>query len=390
MYDLVVTGKIVGREKIFEAQIGIENGIIKEIKKGGLKGEESIKALSNSLIFPGFIDPHVHLREDASRKWNYKEDFLTGSKAAAHGGVTTVFDMPNNPLPAVTRERVKEKIELAKKAIIDVLFYGGIQKQFFYEIERMAQSVIGYKLYLAETTGQLLLSEDSIQEAVRLIAKTNLPSSFHFEENSMIVEKVLSLTKEYKFHAHVAHLSTERILETVKEFKRKKYPVTFEVTPHHVIFDKINSKKISNVTMNPPVRERKQRMALIQALKNGEVDMIGSDHAPHTLEDKEKGAKGVPNLDIYGNFISFLIDKVKLNPVYVAQITSLNVAKLFGLKDKGEIREGMIANVAILNFNKEIVKSETHFTKCGWSPYEGMEFPGRISHTIHHGKILYF
>ena len=113
-FDLVVEGKIVGIDGIIEAQIGIEDGLIKEIKKQGLKGETRIAA-NNGLIFPGFVDPHVHLREDSSHKWDYKEDFKTGTEAAAHGGVTTVIDMPNNFLPTVTESRLLEKFKLAKR-----------------------------------------------------------------------------------------------------------------------------------------------------------------------------------------------------------------------------------------------------------------------------------
>jgi len=382
-YDLVLEGKIVDLENIFEAQIGIEDGVIKEIKKQGLKEERTIKTSSSSLIFPGFIDPHVHLREDANHEWDYKEDFLTGSKAAAHGGVTAVFDMPNNKLPSVTKDRILKKKELARKAIIDVFFYGGVHPDHFGQIEKMSDDVIGYKIYLSMTTGGLIISENDLEKALPILSKANKPLVFHCEDMKLL-EKVLA--NKGKFHRHIAHVSNIETLDIIKKF-RNSY-TTFETAPHYLFFDKSKTEDY-RYSVHPPLEDIADVKALREALIRGEVDMIGTDHAPHTLEDKKNGIGGVPNLDTYGNFISWLIKVLKMDPTNIVKLSSYNVAKLFGLNDRGRIAEGLKADLAVLDTNSPTkIKSDNLYTKCGWSPFEGMEFPGKIAFTIKNGKIL--
>ncbi|MBI4010539.1 MAG: amidohydrolase family protein [Candidatus Aenigmarchaeota archaeon] len=379
MYDLVVEGRIVGLERIFEAQIGIEDGVIKKIKKQGLEGENKI-TVKNGLIFPGFIDPHVHLREDSSHKWDYKEDFETGSKAAAHGGVTTVIDMPNNFLPSVTEERILEKIKLAKKSAVDVLFHGGVVKEYFNEIKKMAGHVVGYKVYLSETTGGLTIDKNDLEVAVSKLSETNLPSVFHTDETRQTLEELIGISNKLKIH--VAHVSRSSSIDTLNT------KVTYEVTPHHIMFDENNLKKNKFLTVNPTIGTKSDRLAILNALKAGKVFFLATDHAPHTIEDKENGAMGVPGLDIYGNIVSWLIGSLRLDPTYVAKLTSYNAAKLFNLKGRGEIKEGFIANISILKFEPEKVDSTNHFTKCGWSPYDGMTFPGKLIYTIYKDQVF--
>ncbi len=382
-FDLVVEGKIVNPERIFEAQIGIEDGVIKEIKRQGLEGEERI-VVRNGMIFPGFIDSHVHLREDSSHKWDYKEDFETGSKAAAHGGVTTVIDMPNNFLPAVTESRILEKIELAKKSTVDVLFHGGVDKGHFDEIKKMSRHVVGYKIYLSETTGGLTLDRNALGIVLGGIKETGLPAVFHLDEKQQILKEFLDLAKRSKVKMHIAHVSKSLSVATLKNSN-----LTYEITPHHIIFDQSDEGKIKFLTMNPPLGTKVDRMAVINALKTGQVFSLATDHAPHSIEDKENGARGVPGLDVYGNIVSWLLNSLRLDPTYVARLTSFNIAKLFDLKGKGELSQGNPADISILKFEPEKVDSANHFTKCGWSPYDGMMFPGKVAYTIFNGNVIY-
>lgn len=382
-YDIVIEGRIVDLKNILEAQIGIEDGVIKEIKKQGLEGERIIKTSSSSLIFPSFIDPHVHLREDSNHEWDYKEDFLTGSKAAAHGGVTTVFDMPNNKLPSVTKERILKKIELSKRAVVDVFFYGGVHPDYFDEIEKMSDSVIGYKVYLSMTTGGLIISEESLEKALPSLSKTNKPIVFHCEDMKLL-EKVL--TNKDKFHRHIAHVSDMETLNIIKKYKNDF--ITFETAPHYLIFDKSKSTDY-RYSVHPHLEDIPSVNALREALLKGEVDMIGTDHAPHTMEDKKNGIGGVPELDTYGNFISWLIKVLNVDPRNIVKLSSFNIAKLFGLKDRGQIAKGLKADLTILDTKCPTkITSENLYTKCGWSPFEGMEFPGKVAFTIKDGKII--
>ncbi len=382
MFDLVLEGRIANPERIFEAQIGIEDGVIKEIKRQGLDGENRI-SVKNGLIFPGFIDPHVHLREDSSHKWDYKEDFETGSKAAAHGGVTTVIDMPNNFLPSVTEERILEKIKLAERAVVEVLFHGGISKDYLDEIKKMAKHVVGYKVYLSETTGGLTLNEKNLSATLEAIAKTNRTTVFHADETQQTIKELINLSNKLKAKLHIAHVSRASTINLLNG------NVTYEVTPHHLSFDSTDVKKNKLLTVNPPIGTKSDRQAVLNALKNGKVGILATDHAPHTIEDKEIGAKGLPGLDVYGNIVAWLIDKLKLDPTDITRLTSYNSAKLFSLERLGEIRENYYANISILQFEPEKVNLENHFTKCGWSPYDDMKFPGRVAYTIFKGNVIY-
>ncbi len=380
MYDLVLEGRIANPEKVFEAQIGIEDGVIKEIKRQGLDGEKRI-SVKNGLIFPGFIDPHVHLREDSSHKWDYKEDFGTGSKAAAHGGVTTVIDMPNNFLPSVTEERILEKIKLAKRAVVEVLFHGGVHQDYLDEIKKMAKHVVGYKIYLSETTGGLTLDEKNLSAALEAIAKTNLTTVFHADETQQMIKELINSSNKLKAKLHIAHVSRESTINLLND------NITYEVTPHHLLFDDSDVKKNKLLTVNPQIGAKSDRQAISNALKNGKVHVLATDHAPHSIEDKEKGAKGLPGLDVYGNIVAWLIDTLKVDPTYIAKLVSYNSAKLFNLERLGGIRENYYANICVIEFEPEKINSENHFTKCGWSPYDGMRFPGKAAYTIFKGNV---
>ena len=374
MMDLAITGRIVTTDGINESTICIKDGRIVKI------GEErqSIHLSDSSLIFPGFIDAHVHLREDPSQQWSYKEDFLTASRAAVHGGVTTVADMPNNPLPAISKESIKEKIELSKKAIINILFYGGVVSENLQQLKEFSDLVCGYKIYAAETTGKLILKEEDMEDAIRVIAETGKSIVFHCEVNDL--EKILGLGKKYNAKTHIAHVSKKSEIEIIKQYK-DKMQLTCETCPHYLFFTRDNFKQ----KVKPEIGNQGDRSALLEALKNGTIDILATDHAPHTIEDKVKGASGFPGLDTYGNFVAWLLNELK--PEQIVRLTSKNPAKLLGINNRG-IEEGAIANLTILDMQKTTIKKEDLQTKCRWSPFEGYEFPGQAVYTIYHGKLL--
>jgi len=420
VFDLVVEGRIVDVSNIFEAQIGIEDGLIKEIKKSGLKGDTFVK-VNGSLIFPGFIDMHVHLREPG---WEYKEDFLTGTKAAAHGGVTTVLDMPNTPKPATNVENVKEKFYSAKKrGSVDILLYGGATVENINELQKMGRYVRGYKMFLCESTGGMFFNDAlKLPTYLKTLEDIGKIVSFHCE-NQEINEKakeklkgrndpkafvesrppssevnsiknlISSLNHFRNLKANIAHLSTADGFALVEKFKQSGHPITCEVTPHHLFFTKSNIKdEKAFLRMNPPLRNDSDRKALINGVKEGKVDFLATDHAPHTIKEKSQDVwnspSGVPGLDTYGNFVSWLIGQ-GISPMTIVKITSFNAANILGL-NKGSIEKDRIADLVVLDMkNEEKISSESLFTKCGWSPFEDIEFPGRVSYTIYKGKVIF-
>ena len=419
-FDLVVEGEAVLASGVEHAQIGIREGLIAEIKKSGLRGK-MIDA-SGCLVFPGFIDPHVHLREPG---WDKKEDFSRGSMAAIHGGVTTMFDMPNNPIPAATPETLRKKRRLAKQAPVDILFFGAVTPQNLHSLAEVKDLVVGYKIYLAETTGNILLPSELLPEALAEISGAGKPASIHCEDQSTIesrrkrfgamdsaerhglirnpeseeeaVRKVLSLLslKSRRTRVNVCHVSTVGASRLIARCRADGggANLTAEVTLHHLYFSERALKEKGNLLkVNPPIRSEADRAGMLEALRDGTIDFLVTDHAPHLLAEKmaeENAPSGVPGLDNYGNIVAWLITDQGIPPSRIAEVTSGNQARFFGLKDRGELAKGKRADITILDPRlKERITRDSLYTKCHWSPYEEVEFSGRARWTIRDGRVV--
>lgn len=415
-HDLVVAGKVVSPSGVQEMEIGISEGKIAEIKKQGLVGTRTIRA-ERALIFPGFIDIHVHMREPG---WEKKEDFRTGSEAAVHGGVTTVVDMPNNPKPATNPEVLREKGRLAKeKSLVDVKLYGGVVHAELEGLATISTLVMGYKLYLAKTTGYLTFPPDELGRAFDLIAHTGKPVSLHCEDQRIIDQMTVELAGEERpdvycdirppvaevesvkkvittlrvaprLRANVCHASTERALALVQGARSQGLSIECEATLHHLYYQRNEMLENRMLRTNPPLRSEQDRAALLEGLRNGTISFLVTDHAPHLREEKlSDGASGVPGLDDYGHMVSWLITKRDVHPTVIARAASSNPASFLGLGDRGSIEVGKMADLSILDTTSpEVVKPEDVRSKCGWSPYEGKEFPGRMKWTIRGGEPL--
>lgn len=377
MFDLVLKGRFVdpmnGEQ---EGSIGITNGIIERIGND-LQGTREIVLKENELLFPGFIDPHVHLREPG---WTEKEDFLTGSRAAAAGGVTTVIDMPNNgDVPTISQDRMEEKRQLSRRALIDVSFFGGVKS--LQGIENMKDLVQGYKVYLTETTGNLKLEGKDFEELGDVLGRCGKPVVFHCSSDwGYGVKEAIAFGEQYGFPVHITHLSTEAALDALKG-------VTSDVCLHHLLFTEEDKGRNAFLTMKPPLRTEKDRISLLKGVKKGRIDMLATDHAPHLPGEKQAGAFGVPGLEVYGNVVAWLLSK-DVDKTLLAGLTSYHAAQRFTLGKKGRIEEGWRADLVVLDTGEKEKIAPPFESKCGWSPYEGMEFPGRVSYTIHRGEII--
>ena len=405
MHDIVVSGKIVDIDGIYEGCVAIKDGRIVRITKATEEAKQIFELHESALIFPGFVDSHVHLGEPG---WEYKEDFLTGSKAAINGGVTAVGDMPNLPEPIINRQRLLKKIELSKKALVDVMHLGGVGHGNLRDLRDMSQLVPAFEIFTAASTGDLTLSGwDEIEEATRIITALKKPITFHCEDAEIIaknperpreaeiaaIEKVLALCREYGTKANIAHLSTKEGLDLVKE--NDDLDIIYEITEHHMFFGKGNKEYASLNThmrkMNPPLRDVEDCKALIRNLKDGKC-MIGTDHAPHAWQEKTSPNphSGLTGLDTYGNFVLWLLLKQKIPAETIARITSYNAARYFGISDMGRIKEGFKGSLTVLDTKgTTTISKENLKTKCGWSPFEGFTFPGKIAATIVNGRIYF-
>jgi len=416
LHDLIIEGKIVNPDAIHDAQIAIDNGYITAIRKQGLKSERKIET-QRCLIFPGFIDLHAHLREDSSHKWDYKEDFKSGTAAAVHGGITTVIDMPNTPLPCISSDRLIKKKELARtEGLIDILFYGGVSDSNINTIATMQKEAIAYKIYLAETTGGLYIGDDVLPKAIAAVEATAKPLVIHCEDQRVIekmrkglkvtahselrpeeaelsaVKKVLAAASgdtkiKIKIKINIAHVSVYRTLDLIE----KRFHC--EVTPHHLFFTKEDVQRNAFLKVNPPLRSEENRLLLLDAFKSGKIDFLVTDHAPHTKEEKARAffeaPAGVPNLDTYGNFVAWLIVHCGVPPMLIARVCAYNPALFLRLHDRGSIEVGKRANLSILDIHKPVkISSERLYTKCKWSPFEGYEFPGAVRHVISNGAVV--
>ncbi len=422
MHELVIEGRFVTLDGVKSGYIGIDGDRISEVSLSAIKGKNKKRFAQECLIFPGFIDIHVHLREDESRKWVHKEDFKTGSLAAINGGVTRVVDMPNTPATGTTRERIENKIERARKAKIPVQFYGGIATNNLEDLEKMKDVVIGYKGFLCQSTGDMTINYEILERAIQKIRDAGLPLTLHCEEQSMVdelqkkyansslgvlahpeirapeteyvcVEKVLKLAEKYDgMHFNIAHVSTPEAMEMVEKARERGLKVTCEVTPHHLFFSKsAMKKKGAYLKMNPPLRDEERRRKLLNMVKEGKADFVASDHAPHTIEEKESEnpPSGVPQLDTYGIFAGWLIREEKLDPALILKMCSYNPARFLGLEDEGKIEAGCRANLTVLDTKHSIkVENDMVKSKCGWTPFDGLTFPSCVAAVMLNGEVL--
>lgn len=417
---LLKNAKIVSHDYVFDGAVQVVDGKIKSVlKNGGLakeSGFDEVYDLEGKYLLPGLIDAHVHFRTPGQE---YKEDWITGSKAALAGGVTTVLDMPNNDPSIVSLETLQKKRELVEKlSLVNFGFYIGATADNLDELKGV-KGVCGIKVYMGSSTGKLLVDDHDVLE--KIMGGTDKLIAVHAEDedcmnvakeqfedkndpmvHSLIrnpqcaftaVKRALLLAKKYKTRLHICHVSTELELTALRKFKSEN--VSSEVTPHHLFFNDMDYPRLGMLLkVNPPVRNSMDQVALWEGIKDGLVDMVVSDHAPHTLEEKQGDydmvASGVPGVQERLPLLLNAVSEGRLSLEKVVELTSYNPAKKFRLKGKGEITEGMDADFTVVDMNitREIIRDNL-FSKCGWSPYEGMLLKGWPVMTFAGGVKMY-
>ena len=395
-----------------DLEVGVSDGLVREIGRA-LKGSRRIDA-GRCLIFPGFIDLHVHLREPG---WERKEDFRTGTRAAAHGGVTAVVDMPNNPTPATTREALDIKARLAReKAVVGVMLNGGVGEKME-DVASISGRVVGYKLYMSETTGARALPTGALGRVFGAVAATGRPLSVHCEDQEVLdeseakmgeasgaetypdarppraeteaVRRVVAALRETKgLRVNICHASVADTLRLVRSGVEEGLRLSCEASLHHLYFSRRALLDNRLLRTNPPLRGEEDRGALLEGVGDSSVSFLVTDHAPHLEEEKEdQGLAGVPGLDDYSHVVSWLIRDQGVDPTVIARVASSNPAAYLGLRDRGEISPGKRADFTVLDLRSpEVVRRDDVQSRCGWSPYEGREFPGRARYTIVGGE----
>lgn len=328
--------------------------------------------------FPGLIDVHVHLREPG---WEYKEDFETGTKAAIAGGYTTVLDMPNNPNPIITPPALENKIKLAHNRIYsDLGFHFGGAVQAIPYFSQVKDKVFGLKVYMNHTTGPLLVEDQ--KELENIFSSWHKVIMVHAEEETL--KKAINLARQFKNKLHVCHVSLKMQVDLIRAAKKKGLPITAEAACHHLFLTEEDVKKLGNFgIMRPPLASKEDRDALWEAITDGTIDMIASDHAPHTKKDKEKEVNGVPGLETSLPLLLTAMSEGKITQEKLIEITSTNPRKIFNIPEQPD---------TYIEIDPDIrypISDIQLYTKCGWTPFEGMKVTGKIQRVILRGQVVF-
>lgn len=405
---MIVEGKLVSPESVEAGQIRIDGEQIVEV---GLRlGAPDFAFGDDCLVFAGMGDIHIHARDDVTEKECYKEDFGTASAAALHGGVVHVADMPNNPAaPVDDASYAAKQAHLERRNVpIQVTLYAGIGPG-----TRPLSRPVPYKAYMGPSVGDLFFT--TLRQLDETLAHyRGCAVSFHCEDPELMdvhrnapthehrrppecevsaTRFALEMIEKYDLTGKLCHYSVEEGLPLIREARRKGLRVTCEVTPHHLYFDEtmISDDNRGWMQMNPPLRRPGDREAMLAALRDGTLDYLATDHAPHTLDEKARGISGQPHLDTYGLFVTWLLAEQGFTPKQAARFCSANPGEFVNPytfpRKFGRIEPGYVASLTVLNLSRPTtVRREDLKTKCGWSPFEGVTFPGSVEAVFVNGR----
>jgi len=424
---LIKNAQIVNQNKTFIGDVLIENEIIKEISTT-INVDENVEIINaeGKTLIPGFIDDQVHFREPGL---THKANIATESRAAVAGGITTFIEMPNTVPQATTQELLEDKFKIAAKdSYANYSFmFGGTNDNLEELLKTDPKKVAGIKLFLGSSTGNMLVDNEAVLE--KIFSSTKMIISVHCEDEATIRKNTAEYVEKYgediplKYHPiirseeacylssskaialakktgarlHVFHLSTEKETHLFRnDIPIEEKQITAEVCVHHLWFsDKDYDEKGTHIKWNPAVKTEKDRLGLWKALLDDRIDVLATDHAPHTLEEKSntylKAPSGGP---LVQHAIIALLEKVKEGVIPIEKLVekmSHNPAKLFQIEKRGFIKEGFYADLVLIDTNKpQTVAKDNLLYKCGWSPFEGTTFSSTITHTFINGNLIYY
>ncbi len=407
--------------KLMPKQVVLDKGKIDAILELGVKIPPcKIIDCKQGILLPGMIDAHVHFRVPGAEQ---KEDWITGSRAAIAGGVTTVIDMPNNNPSCTSQEALEKKDEIVKKdSICNYAFHFGASNDNLEELGKV-EGIASFKVFMGSSTGNLLITDKQKLEEIFTVAKNrNIVVAVHAEDEEMLNDNVasakdlgwnnasyhskirsneveakaiadaLDLQKMVGNKLHICHVSTKEGIELIRAAKKEGRAVSCEVTPHHLFLDETATHKLGNFAkMNPSLKSNADVKALWVGIADGTVDLIATDHAPHTRAEKEKpyweAPSGVPGVETMLLLMMDAVNKEHLSLQRVVELCSTNPAALYGLGRKGKIKVGMDADLVLVNLEKKTtVKNGKLQTKCNWSPFALWELKGSVEKVFVMGK----
>lgn len=429
MKYIITNANIINEGRIFRGSVIIENSLIKEVIENPAAKINSSNAhvidAGGKYLLPGIIDDHVHFREPGL---THKADIYTESKAAVAGGVTSFMDMPNTIPNAITRDLLEEKFQLAsKKSLVNYSFYIGATNDNIDELKKIDNSTVcGIKVFMGSSTGNMLVDDmNALQqifslsssliavhcedekiireniEKYKAIYGENIPVFLHpairsseacFKSSSLAVE----LAVKHNTRLHLLHLSSADEINLLdNSFSPEKKKITAEVCVHHLWFtDKDYQKKGTLIKWNPAIKSSSDRDALWKALIDGKIDVIATDHAPHTLEEKNKAYLNAPSGGpLIQHSLTAMIEfyhQGKISLEAIAHKMAHVPALCFGVEKRGFIRPGYYADIVLIDLDSPwTVDKSNILSKCGWSPFEGNTFKSRVTHTFVNGYMVY-
>jgi dihydroorotase len=422
---LIKSAIIVNEGKQLVADVLISKDRIEKIATSISAPNEQVIDGSGKLLLPGLIDDQVHFREPGV---TYKADIATESRAAVAGGITSFMEMPNTKPNTLTQELLEDKYQLAaEKSIANYSFYMGASNDNLEEVLRTnPQNVCGVKVFMGSSTGNMLVDERSTLEGlfskVKMLIAThcedeetiraneaqarseygeNVPIEMHPEIRSaeacyLSSSLAVELAKKHNTRLHILHLSTAREMELfTNDIPLQDKRITAEACVHHLWFShKDYADKGTLIKWNPAVKSANDRDAIVQAVLDDRVDVIATDHAPHTWEEKQNTYFNVPSGGpLVQHSLVAMLELVKQGKISVEKVVEKmchNPAILFNVKDRGYIREGYYADLVLVDTNSPwTVEKSNVIAKCGWSPFEGQEFSASVTHTLVNGNLVY-
>ena len=434
---------LVNEGQTFVASVFVSEGKIAKIIREG-EAPEPVEGPDNSVAFrqaqrpstqiidatgkyliPGIIDEHVHFREPGL---THKADIYTESRAAVAGGVTSFMDMPNTNPQTTTQELLQQKFDLAaEKSLANYSFYLGATNDNLAEVVKTdPKKVCGIKLFMGSSTGNMLVDKNEV--LVRLFRESPCLIAAHCEDEATIHAntvcskdlaakgqvildagihpfirtteacykssfKAVDMADHFGARLHVLHISTQRELSLFRnDIPLKDKKITAETCPHYLWFDAHDYEaKSFAIKCNPAIKSHRDKEALLQALKEGRIDTIGTDHAPHLREEKFTddyftSKSGFPSIQHSLDVMVNVVDDLPL----LVQLMCHNPTILYQIDRRGFIREGYHADLALVDMNvKGCISNENEYSKCGWTPYEGMQTHSRVTHTFVNGNLVF-
>ena len=422
---LLKNATIVNEGVSFVSDLLVENGLIKKIRNTIIANDVTVVDAQGKFLLPGLIDDQVHFREPGL---THKADISTESKAAVAGGITSFIEMPNTLPQATTQELLEEKFKIAQKTSLAnySFMFGGTNDNLEELLRTNPKNVAGIKLFLGSSTGNMLVDNPEVLE--KIFSSTKLIISVHCEDEQTIKKntahykniygdeipielhpiirseaacylsssKAIALAKKTGARLHIFHLSTAKETELFRnDIPIEEKQITAEVCVHHLWFSNQDYKeKGTHIKWNPAVKTAKDRAGLWEALLDDRLDVIATDHAPHTLKEKSnpylKAPSGGP---LVQHALLALLEKVKENVWSIEKLVEKachNPAKIFQIEKRGFIREGYFADLVLVDMNApQTVTKDGILYKCGWSPFEGITFSSTITHTFVNGVLVF-